>query len=122
MSAEEDAILVGRVTDEREHPQLTVRHWSGPNPKRLVLTGKESLADLMNELYNNGIQSLIVEGGAHTHQSFLDACLWDEIRVETAPITVYDGTKAPSLPTNAKVVSSEHYGDNVIRWFEGLKD
>lgn len=122
MRAEEDAILVGRVTDEREHPQLTVRHWSGPNPKRLVLTGKKSLADLMDELYSNGIQSLIVEGGAHTHQSFLDAGLWDEIRVETAPITVYGGTKAPSLPTNAKVVSSEHYGDNVIRWFERLKD
>ena len=122
MRAEEDAILVGRVTDEREHPQLTVRHWSGPNPKRLVLTGKESLADLMDELYSNGIQSLIVEGGAHTHQSFLDAGLWDEIRVETAPITVCGGTKAPSLLTNAKVVSSEHYGDNVIRWFERLKD
>lgn len=122
MRAEEDAILVGRVTDEREHPQLTVRHWSGPNPKRLVLTGKKSLADLMDELYSNGIQSLIVEGGAHTHQSFLDAGLWDEIRVETAPITVYGGTKALSLPTNAKVVSSEHYDDNVIRWFERLKD
>lgn len=122
LRAEEDAILVGRVTDEREHPQLTVRHWSGPAPKRLVLTGKESLTNLMDELYCQGIQSLIVEGGARTHQSFMDAGLWDEIRIETAPITVCDGTKAPSLPTNIKVVSSEHYGENTIRWIERLKD
>ena len=31
LRAEEDAILVGRVTEEREHPQLTVRHWAGPS-------------------------------------------------------------------------------------------
>ena len=37
LRAEEDAILVGRVTNEREHPQLTVRQWDGPNPKRLVI-------------------------------------------------------------------------------------
>ena len=38
LRAEEDAILVGHTTDVREHPQLTVRHWYGPNPKRVVLT------------------------------------------------------------------------------------
>ena len=27
LRAEEDAILVGHVTDAREHPRLTVRHW-----------------------------------------------------------------------------------------------
>ena len=37
LRAEEDAILVGRVTDDRDHPQLSVREWSGPNPKRLVI-------------------------------------------------------------------------------------
>ena len=37
LRAEEDAILVGRVTEERDHPQLTVREWRGQNPKRLVI-------------------------------------------------------------------------------------
>ena len=37
LRAQYDAILVGRVTDEREHPRLTVREWSGPDPLRLVL-------------------------------------------------------------------------------------
>ena len=32
LRAESDAILVGRITAEREHPQLTVREWQGPTP------------------------------------------------------------------------------------------
>lgn len=122
MRAEEDAILVGRVTDEREHPQLTVRHWSGTDPKRLVLTHDRPLPKLLDDLYCQNIQSLIVEGGARTHQSFIDAGLWDEIRIETAPITVGNGTKAPALPPNAIIISSEQYGNNRIERFGGLKN
>lgn len=98
MRAEEDAILVGRTTDEREHPQLTVREWHGSNPKRIVLTHDWSLEKLLNDLYTQDVQSLIVEGGAITHTSFINAGLWDEIRVETAPIVTDNGTKAPALP------------------------
>ena len=43
LRAEEDAILVGRVTEEREHPQLTVRYWAGPSPKRLVVDRQHPL-------------------------------------------------------------------------------
>ena len=71
MRAEEDAILVGRTTDEREHPQLTVREWHGSNPKRIVLTHDWSLETLLNDLYSQDVQSLIVEGGAITHTSFI---------------------------------------------------
>jgi riboflavin biosynthesis protein RibD len=98
LRAENDAILVGRVTDERDHSQLNVRDWYGKNPVRLVIDrhhpcfdgldfskGNEAvLRQIMNFLYINKVQSLIVEGGAITHQSFLDAGLWDEIRIETA--------------------------------------
>ena len=86
LRAEEDAILVGHTTDVREHPQLTVRHWHGPNPKRVVLTHQRPLSQLIDDLYQQGIQSLIVEGGRQTHESFLAAGLWDEIRVETGAI------------------------------------
>ena len=106
LRAEEDAILVGHTTDIREHPQLTVRHWHGPNPKRIVLTHHRPLNQLMDDLYQHCIQSLIVEGGYQTHESFIAANLWDEIRVETAPITVTDGTRAPQLPVNASVFHS----------------
>ena len=114
LRAEEDAILVGHTTDAREHPQLTVRHWHGPNPKRIVLTHDRPLLQLMDDLYQHGIQSLIVEGGRRTHESFIEAGLWDEIRVETAAVTVTNGTRSPQLPAEVKVRSQQVYDKNII--------
>jgi diaminohydroxyphosphoribosylaminopyrimidine deaminase/5-amino-6-(5-phosphoribosylamino)uracil reductase len=114
LRAEEDAILVGHTTYDRDQPALTVRHWHGPNPKRIVLTHDRPIAQLMDDLYQHGIQSLIVEGGRQTHESFMEAGLWDEIRVETAPITVSDGTPAPKLPAEAKVQLQQVYSQNMI--------
>jgi len=34
---EEDAIMVGTVTAEKDNPSLTVRHWHGKNPVRLLI-------------------------------------------------------------------------------------
>ena len=114
LRAEEDAILVGHTTDAREHPQLTVRHWHGPNPKRVVLTHQRPLPQLIDDLYQQGIQSLIVEGGRQTHESFIEAGLWDEIRVETGPMTVTDGTRAPQLPANVSLLSRKVYAGNTL--------
>jgi diaminohydroxyphosphoribosylaminopyrimidine deaminase/5-amino-6-(5-phosphoribosylamino)uracil reductase len=113
LRAEADAIVVGRVTDEREHPQLTVRHWVGKSPKRLVIDHQHPLN--MESLYAHNIQSLIVEGGTKTLQSFLMQNLWDEIRVETNfTLTVNGGTRAPQLPANVSMVSSRQYDGNTI--------
>lgn len=113
LRAEEDAILVGRVTDEREKPQLTVREWSGPNPSRLVIDRQHPLN--LESLYAHQIQSLIVEGGTKTLQSFIVQNLWDEIRVETnTALTVSDGTRAPQVPARAKAIGQKHYGSNII--------
>ena len=114
LRAEEDAILIGHTTESREHPQLTVRHWHGPHPKRVVLTHQRPLPQLIDDLYQQGIQSLIVEGGRQTHESFLAAGLWDEIRVETGAMTVTDGTRAPQLPTNVSLYSCEMYDANTL--------
>lgn len=133
LRAENDAILVGRITDERDLSQLNVRDWSGKNPLRLVIDrhhpcfegldfskGKaEVLRQIMNFLYTNKVQSLIVEGGAITHQSFLDAGLWDEIRIETATTqSVKTGTEAPRLPHGVKPIGHEEYDGNVIETYE----
>ena len=120
LRAEEDAILVGHTTDLREHPQLTVRHWHGSNPKRLVLTRQRSLPQLMADLHRHDVQSLIVEGGRQTHEAFIAAGLWDEIRVETAPITVADGTCAPQLPADATISTFNCYGQNAVTVFSRL--
>lgn len=120
LRAENDAILVGRITDERDHPQLNIRNWSGRDPLRLVLSHSTDIPSLLASLYAQNIQSLIVEGGAKTHQSFLAADLWDEIRVETAPTTVTDGTRAPQLPADIKTVESNSYDGNVITVYEKI--
>ena len=117
LRAEEDAILVGHTTFDRDHPSLNVRHWHGPDPKRIVLTHDRPLPQLMDDLYQHGIQSLIVEGGCQTHESFIQAGLWDEIRMEVAPITVSDGTRAPQLPSDIRLLSKKEYGENTVTIF-----
>ena len=113
LRAEEDAILVGRVTEERDHPQLTVREWQGPDPKRLVVDHAHPLN--LESLHAHHIQSLIVEGGKKTLESFLEQGLWDEIRVETnTMLTVSDGTRAPQIPKNTVVSSRTEYDGNTI--------
>ena len=113
LRAEEDAILVGRVTDKRDHPQLNVRDWCGPDPKRLVIDHQHPLN--LDSLHAHRIQSLIVEGGAQTLKSFMEEGLWDELRVETnLSMTVTDGTRAPQIPAEAMVTESHKYDDNLL--------
>ena len=123
MRAENDAILVGKTTEELEHPQLTVREWSGPNPEKIVLTSRPTRAnefatpaDVLSHLYAEKKQSLIVEGGAKTLQSFLNAGLWDEIRIEEATFTVGKGVEAPKLPKNLRVAKIEKYVNTITTY------
>ena len=92
------AIVVGRVTDERDHPQLNIRHWSGPAPRRMVLSHSHDIDAILAECRADSLQSLLVEGGAATHRAFIERGLWDEIRVETAPLALHRGTRAATLP------------------------
>ena len=113
LRAEEDAILVGRITNERDRPKLTVRDWRGQNPKRLVIDHAHPLN--LESLHAHNIQSLIIEGGAQTLQSFIDEKLWDELRVETnLSMTVTDGTRAPQIPADSIATESIIYGNNQI--------
>ena len=127
LRSECDAILVGRTTAERENPRLDVRLWSGESPLRLVLdrnnpcfegtdTSSPILPQLMSHLYERQVQSLLVEGGAATHQSFIDAGLWDEIRIEVSPVLVGNGTRAARIPEDARTKKTEAIDGNRIVW------
>lgn len=54
--------------------------------------------DILNQLYNRSILSLIVEGGTITINSFIDKNLYDEIRVFTTDKLLEKGINSPVLP------------------------
>ncbi|WP_395052625.1 bifunctional diaminohydroxyphosphoribosylaminopyrimidine deaminase/5-amino-6-(5-phosphoribosylamino)uracil reductase RibD [Flavobacterium sp.] len=55
------------------------------------------VASVCEILYKNNIQSVIIEGGTKTIQSFIDANIWDEARVFKSKIVFENGTKAPII-------------------------
>ena len=123
--AQEHAILVGTNTVLEDNPSLTVRNWAGQNPIRIVLDrdfklekdsnvfNKESetlvisnhdidfegeiASQICTLLHKKDIQSIIIEGGAKTLQTFIDENLWDEARVFKGKMEFQTGIKAPKL-------------------------
>jgi diaminohydroxyphosphoribosylaminopyrimidine deaminase/5-amino-6-(5-phosphoribosylamino)uracil reductase len=58
------------------------------------------ISSICDILYKNDIQSIIIEGGSKTLQSFIDANLWDEARVFIGQTTFQNGTTAPNISGN----------------------
>ena len=59
---------------------------------------KQNLAEqILNVLYKHQIQSVIIEGGSRTLQTFIDENLWDEVRVFIGSNHFVTGIKAPIL-------------------------
>lgn len=72
------------------------------NAKFVQLDFSNNVVDqIVNYLYQNNIQSLIVEGGAITLNEFLKADLWDEARVFCGNMKLGGGIKAPKLDVTA---------------------
>lgn len=98
-----EAILVGRGTWEADAPTLDVRlaGLEQRSPRRLVLTrgpvgdGAETLADPAAIASLEGVDHLLVEGGAQAAAAFLAADLVDRLLLYRAPILIGGGT--PSL-------------------------
>jgi len=63
---------------------------------------KFAIEQILDYLYTNDIQSLIVEGGKATLQSFIDKNLWDEARVLIGDKTFGDGLAAPIIKSKHK--------------------
>ncbi|MFT4062972.1 MAG: bifunctional diaminohydroxyphosphoribosylaminopyrimidine deaminase/5-amino-6-(5-phosphoribosylamino)uracil reductase RibD [Edaphocola sp.] len=66
------------------------------------------------------INSIIVEGGSQTLQSFIAADLWDEAFVISTPVLLGNGVAKPIL-TNAHRVSSWPIGIDTVRHFTKCK-
>ncbi|RZN81440.1 MAG: bifunctional diaminohydroxyphosphoribosylaminopyrimidine deaminase/5-amino-6-(5-phosphoribosylamino)uracil reductase RibD [Winogradskyella sp.] len=139
--AEEQAILVGTNTVIEDNPSLTVRDWSGENPIRFVL-GKSSklksdyqifnkkaktlnitnnaidfkgkvAKQICDILFQEHINSVIIEGGAKTLKTFIDENLWDEARVFIGDSEFSKGVKAPIL--KGKLISEERIINDTLK-------
>ena len=71
-----------------------------------VMTPKK----IMDVLHAKKIQSVFIEGGATTLQSFLDAGVWDEAYQIIGQHTFDSGTKAPQL-TGTLITQKNIFGD-----------
>ena len=128
LRAAHQAILVGRRTFELDRPRLNVRAYGGRNPLRCVLgsVGEEALnagfqayADvdaLLDSLRRDNIQSLLVEGGAATLQTFIERDLWDEAWEEQSPVMLGDGVAAPRMPAAFTPELETHFGAQFRHW------
>jgi len=70
------------------------------------------IEQIMDDLYRRNILSVIVEGGHLLFDSFIKAGMWDEARIETAPVWLGEGIVAPRL--TGEIIATELYGQNQI--------
>ena len=77
---------------------------------------EKSIASILATLYKNKIQSLLVEGGAKTLQSFIEADLWDEAIVIKSNQSI-DGTiHAPHLKKGKLLNESKIETDTIYHY------
>ena len=67
------------------------------------------------------VDSLLVEGGTRLLQTFLAEGLWDEARVETAPLRLGEGVPAPRLEQAVLRAASTTLEGHLIEQFIHLK-
>ncbi|MFD2570675.1 bifunctional diaminohydroxyphosphoribosylaminopyrimidine deaminase/5-amino-6-(5-phosphoribosylamino)uracil reductase RibD [Spirosoma soli] len=73
---------------------------------------KPFLPQLLNDLYERRIQSVLVEGGTTLLESFMDAGLWDEMRVFRSQKILLGGVRAPRV--RGRLVSRELIGKDEL--------
>lgn len=112
-----EAIMVGNNTLRIDNPRLDVRLWAGRNPRRAECGHHADLHAIVEQLRKEGITSLMVEGGATLLESFIREGLYDEIRIETSPVALGTGLRAPSLPPHLRRASAECCRGNIITVF-----
>ena len=84
--------------------------------KFIKIEKKNFLQNLMEKLYENNIQSVIIEGGSFTLKQFIEANLWDEaIVIKNENLILENGTKAPEFDFEA--YKTENFRDNILLFF-----
>jgi diaminohydroxyphosphoribosylaminopyrimidine deaminase/5-amino-6-(5-phosphoribosylamino)uracil reductase len=86
------------------------------NIKFIKISKENFLEELMQKLFENQIQSVLVEGGSRTLQTFINANLWDEtIIIKNENLILENGTKAPNFKGN--LTEEKIFRDNKISFY-----
>lgn len=72
--------------------------------------GEDLPLQIGEALYNRNIQSVLIEGGSKTHQSFINNHLWDEIHIEKTDKILRKGVRSASIPPQFKATKELHFG------------
>ena len=70
---------------------------------------------LLKELHSRNIQSIIIEGGAQTLNTFIDAKVWDEARVFTSKKILGKGIQSPLI--QSVINQSELIGNDKLTYY-----
>lgn len=112
-----EAIMVGANTRRIDNPRLDVRYWGGRNPRVVDCSGEVDCRRLVEDLRKEGVTSLMVEGGAKLLNSFIREGLYDEVRVETSPVVLGEGLRAPAIPEDVHFEKTERCRGNIIAFY-----
>jgi diaminohydroxyphosphoribosylaminopyrimidine deaminase/5-amino-6-(5-phosphoribosylamino)uracil reductase len=74
---------------------------------------EDASAQIVRHLFNSGIQSLIVEGGAEVLNHFISGGAWDESRIFYGKRDFSAGVKAPEL--SGQVVSATEFSTSTLK-------
>jgi len=91
--------LDSKVFDNPDNLLVFTSSASTDLPGRHIITSGTVIpaVDILKGLYENGIQSVIVEGGAAVLSAYIREGLWDEARIFTGRKTFAEGVKAPAI-------------------------
>ncbi|MCD5969237.1 bifunctional diaminohydroxyphosphoribosylaminopyrimidine deaminase/5-amino-6-(5-phosphoribosylamino)uracil reductase RibD [Riemerella anatipestifer] len=85
--------------------------------KWIKIDRENFLEELMYHLYEQQIQSIIVEGGSKMLNTFIEAQLWDEaVVIKASNLTLNNGTKAPMF--NEKPYRQKQMRDNILNFYK----
>ena len=129
--SQENAILVGSKTYITDNPILDSRNWNNNNPQRFIIARNNKIqnkrfdiirhdktlsVDNINQiLFEKNIQSILVEGGKKTLETFIKSGCWDEARIIKNEKKINNGIRSPIL--NSKINNVLKVDDDLIQTY-----
>lgn len=99
-----------------QNPSIVINSIKGLNDKHLSYIKVDNMGDcreVMSKIFNAGISSVLIEGGASLLKSFISSNCWHEARVIDTDLKLMDGIAAPLIEGKLDSVF-EIQGDKIM--------